>query len=97
MKLGGLVTGGGDASVTGFAIDHRKVAPGTIFGAFQGTQVNGEDFIPAAVQAGAIAVVARPGIAVEGAVHITDEHPRERFARLAARYFAPFPKTAVAV
>ena len=37
----------GDAQVTGFAIDHRKVAPGTVFGAFQGTVVNGEDFIPA--------------------------------------------------
>ena len=39
----------GDANVTGFAIDNRKVAPGTVFGAFQGTQVNGEDFIPAAI------------------------------------------------
>ena len=25
-----------DAQVTGFAIDNRKVAPGTVFGAFQG-------------------------------------------------------------
>ena len=33
---------GADAQVTGFAIDNRKVAPGTVFGAFQGTQVNGE-------------------------------------------------------
>ena len=41
-------------TVTGFAIDHRKVAPGTVFGAFQGTVLNGEDFIPAAVAAGAI-------------------------------------------
>jgi UDP-N-acetylmuramoyl-L-alanyl-D-glutamate--2,6-diaminopimelate ligase len=37
----------GEETVTGFAIDHRKVAPGTVFGAFQGTVVNGEDFIPA--------------------------------------------------
>ena len=39
----------GDASmpVTGFAIDHRKVAPGTVFGAFQGTQVNGGIWRPA--------------------------------------------------
>lgn len=77
MKLGGLVTGGGDASVTGFAIDHRKVAPGTIFGAFEGTRVNGEDFIPAAVSAGAIAVVARPDVAVDGALHIASDNPRQ--------------------
>ena len=38
----------GEETVTGFAIDHRKVAPGTVFGAFQGTLANGEDFIPAA-------------------------------------------------
>ena len=86
-----------DAAVTGFAIDHRKVAPGTIFGAFQGTQVNGEDFIPAAIAAGAIAIVARPGLTVDGAAYIADPEPRRRFARLAARFFAPFPGTTVAV
>ena len=93
MKLGGLVTGGGDASVTGFAIDHRKVAPGTIFGAFEGTRVNGEDFIPAAVAVGAIAVVARPDVTVDGALHIASDNPRQAFAHLAAQFFAPFPET----
>lgn len=97
MKLGSLTGGNETAVVTGFAIDHRKVAPGTVFGAFQGTQVNGEDFIPAAVKAGAIAVVARPEALVEGALHIADDVPREAFARLAAKFFAPFPETAVAV
>ncbi|PCG14952.1 MULTISPECIES: UDP-N-acetylmuramoyl-L-alanyl-D-glutamate--2,6-diaminopimelate ligase [Sphingomonas] len=100
MKLAQLVPGaGGDdaATVTGFAIDHRKVAPGTVFGAFEGARVNGEDFIPAAIEAGAIAIVARPEARVEGALHIADANPRECFARLAARFFAPFPGTAVAV
>ncbi|GAA4221769.1 UDP-N-acetylmuramoyl-L-alanyl-D-glutamate--2,6-diaminopimelate ligase [Sphingomonas endophytica] len=97
MKLSQLVEGGGEQSVTGFAIDHRKVAPGTIFGAFEGARVNGEDYIPAAIEAGAVAVVARPGARVEGALHIRDYTPRETFARLAARFFAPFPETAVAV
>ncbi|MBB3911321.1 UDP-N-acetylmuramoyl-L-alanyl-D-glutamate--2,6-diaminopimelate ligase [Sphingomonas desiccabilis] len=97
MKLGTLLGTEGGPAVTGFAIDHRKVAPGTVFGAFEGATVNGEDFIPAAVAAGAIAVVARPEAVVEGAVHIADRNPRERFARLAAAFFAPFPGTAVAV
>ena len=97
MRLGDLVDGGGDARVTGFAIDHRKVAPGTIFGAFQGARANGEDFIGDAVAGGAIAVVARPEVAVDGALVITDRNPRERFARLAAQFFAPFPDVAVAV
>ncbi|MEY4239175.1 MAG: hypothetical protein RL339_1776 [Pseudomonadota bacterium] len=86
-----------DAQVTGFAIDNRKVAPGTVFGAFQGAAVNGEDFIPAAVTAGAIAVVARPEAKVAGAVHIAADNPRQVFARLAAQFFTPVPATLVAV
>jgi len=97
MKLGALTGGDETQMVTGFAIDHRKVAPGTIFGAFEGMRFNGEDFIAAAIAAGAIAVVARPGVFVEGAVHIAHDNPRSTFAALAARFFAPFPETAVAV
>ena len=97
MRLGALTGGGEDSQVTGFAIDHRKVAPGTIFGAFQGARVDGEDFIDDAVKAGAVAVVARREARVVGAVHIAADTPRERFAELAAAYFRPFPATAVAV
>lgn len=83
--------------VTGFAIDHRKVAPGFVFGAFPGAQVNGEDYIPAAVAAGAIAVVARPQAQVADALHLADKEPRHLFARLAARFYAPFPEHIAAV
>ena len=83
MKLGPLAAAAGidagsasDAEVTGFAIDHRKVAPGNVFGAFEGTVVNGEDFIPAAISGGAVAVVARPEATVEGAAHLADPQPR---------------------
>ena len=108
MNLGALAAAAGaalpdgagahvGAQVTGFAIDHRKVAPGTVFGAFPGTRVNGEDFIADAIKAGAIAVVARPEAVVEGAVHISDPAPRRAFARLAAPFYAPVPETLVAV
>jgi UDP-N-acetylmuramoyl-L-alanyl-D-glutamate--2,6-diaminopimelate ligase len=97
MKLGALTGSGETAPVTGFAIDHRKVAPGTIFGAFRGARFNGEDFITQAVSHGAVAVVSRPEAGVEGAVHIPDEEPRRAFARLAAKFFQPFPETIVAV
>ena len=96
-EAGMSFSGDGSAPVTGFAIDHRKVAPGTVFGAFRGTQVNGEHFIPAAVAAGAVAVVARPEAVVAGAAHIADPEPRRAFARLAARFFQPVPETIVAV
>ncbi|MBY0304014.1 MAG: UDP-N-acetylmuramoyl-L-alanyl-D-glutamate--2,6-diaminopimelate ligase [Sphingomonas sp.] len=97
MKLGALIGGDDARTVTGFAIDHRKVAPGTIFGAFEGMRVNGEDYVPAAIAAGAIAVVARPQVSIDGAVHIATDNPRATFAALAAQFFAPFPATAVAV
>lgn len=97
QRAGMAIAAHGGDTVTGFAIDHRKVAPGTVFGAFRGATVNGEDFIPAAVAAGAICVVARPEARVEGAAHIADVEPRRAFARIAAQFFAPFPKTVVAV
>ncbi|MBB4858462.1 UDP-N-acetylmuramoyl-L-alanyl-D-glutamate--2,6-diaminopimelate ligase [Novosphingobium chloroacetimidivorans] len=104
MKLAALaqaagltLSQGGEANVTGFAIDHRKVAPGTVFGAFPGARVNGEDFIAAAIKAGAVAIVARPEAKVEGSVHFADAEPRRAFARLAQGFFVPVPETLVAV
>lgn len=101
MRLSALLDdqggAGTDPVVTGLAIDHRKVAPGTVFGAFVGEKFNGEDFIPAAIEAGAIAVVARPEARVDGAVHIAEPNPRRAFAHIAARFFHRFPATCVAV
>jgi UDP-N-acetylmuramoyl-L-alanyl-D-glutamate--2,6-diaminopimelate ligase len=86
-----------DITVTGFAIDHRKIAPGTVFGAFEGATFNGEDFIDDAIAAGAVAVVARPEAVVRGAMHIAEANPREAFAHLAATFFQPFPDHVAAV
>jgi UDP-N-acetylmuramoyl-L-alanyl-D-glutamate--2,6-diaminopimelate ligase len=84
-------------AVSGFAIDHRKVAPGCVFGAFPGTSFNGEDFIPGAIANGAIAVVARPSARVDGALHVAADNPRQQFAALAGAYFAPYPPVTAAV
>ena len=101
MRLDALIESADSSAsavpVTGFAIDHRKVAPGTVFGAFPGARFNGEDFIADAIAAGAVAVVARPSATVSGAVHLADAEPRRLFASLAAKFFAPFPETTVAV
>jgi UDP-N-acetylmuramoyl-L-alanyl-D-glutamate--2,6-diaminopimelate ligase len=101
MRLGQLLAGLDEAAaeqnVTGFAIDHRKIAPGTIFGAFQGAAFNGEDFIPDAVAAGAVAIVARPEAKVTGARHIADANPRRAFAQLATKFFTPMPSHIAAV
>ncbi len=96
MKLGELASGlsGDDAArtVTGFAIDHRKVAPGTVFGAFAGARFNGEDFIADAIAAGAIAIVAAPEAKVEGAVHIADATRAAPLRRLPRASSLLFPR-----
>jgi UDP-N-acetylmuramoyl-L-alanyl-D-glutamate--2,6-diaminopimelate ligase len=97
VRLGDLAGIESDSVVTGFSIDHRKVAAGNVFGAFRGTVFNGEDFIPAAVGNGAVAVVARPEATVEGVPHLADPEPRALFAKLAAKFFLPYPETVVAV
>lgn len=97
MRLRDIAEVDSDSTVTGFAIDHRNVERGSVFGAFKGAVFNGEDFIGKAVERGAVAVVARPEASVERVPHLADPEPRRLFAELAAKYYAPYPETVVAV
>ena len=97
MRLSDIADVDSDSPVTGFAIDHRKVARGSVFGAFKGAVFDGEDFISQAVDRGAVAVVARPEAVVERVPHLADAVPRRLFAELAAKFYAPYPETVVAV
>jgi UDP-N-acetylmuramoyl-L-alanyl-D-glutamate--2,6-diaminopimelate ligase len=97
VKLRDLAGVDSDSEVTGFAIDHRKVAPGSIFGAFKGAVFDGETFIAPAIERGAVAVVARSEASVPNVPHLADEQPRRLFAELASRYYGPYPETVVAV
>jgi UDP-N-acetylmuramoyl-L-alanyl-D-glutamate--2,6-diaminopimelate ligase len=97
VRLRDLAEVESDSEVTGFAIDHRKVARGSVFGAFKGALFDGEDFIAQAVDRGAVAVVARPEAEVERAPHLADPEPRRLFAELASRFYGPYPDTVVAV
>jgi len=97
MQLGALADTISDSEVTGFALDHRRLAPGNVFGAFRGARFNGEDFIPEAIRRGASAIVARPEAQVEGVPHLSAAEPRKLFAELAAKFYAPYPDVIVAV
>ena len=97
MKLRDLADVDVDSEVTGFALDHRKVARGSVFGAFKGSVSNGEDFIGQAVDRGAVAVVARPEAPAGRVPLLADRQPRRLFAKLAAKFYAPYPETIVAV
>ena len=86
-----------DFKVTGFAIDHRKVVEGSVFGAFKGAVFNGEDFIDQAVERGAVAVVARPEVPAAIVPLLSDAEPRRLFAQLASKFYGPYPETVAAV
>jgi UDP-N-acetylmuramoyl-tripeptide--D-alanyl-D-alanine ligase len=56
---GGQLHGDADAVVTGeVVIDSRRVSPGGLFAALAGERSDGHDFAPAAIAAGAVAVLA---------------------------------------
>ncbi|WP_406295753.1 UDP-N-acetylmuramoyl-tripeptide--D-alanyl-D-alanine ligase [Embleya sp. NBC_00888] len=89
--LGGRLSGGADpqARITAeVVVDSRKVGPGTLFVAVRGERVDGHDYARAAIEAGAVAVLAErdtgtPAILVEDVVaalgrlarSITERHP----------------------
>ncbi|MCB1637980.1 MAG: UDP-N-acetylmuramoyl-L-alanyl-D-glutamate--2,6-diaminopimelate ligase, partial [Thiothrix sp.] len=61
VHLAGLVSGQvPDIPVSGYALDHRRVEPGTVFVALQGTRQHGLHFADAAVTSGAVAVLYEP-------------------------------------
>ena len=67
---------------------------GSVFGAFKGAVFNGEDFIPAAVDRGAVAVVARPEAAGRSACRISPTPSRDGCSPSSpANFFAPYPDT----
>ena len=85
-----------DQPVRGLAYDSRRVAPGDVFFALSGTRSDGARFVRDAVDAGAVAVVAAPGAAVEGAPLLAAPEPRLALAR-AANAFHGHPSRALKV
>ncbi len=68
---GARVYRAGDAEITGITYDSREVRPGWLFVAMQGGSFDGHRFIPNAIEAGAVAVIAErevEGISVPCAV-----------------------------
>lgn len=87
-----------DPEITGVTADSRKVGPGVLFAAVPGTRADGRDFIPAALAAGAAAILAPEGVsAPAGAVVIGSADVRRAYALAAARFHGPQPPVVVAV
>ncbi len=86
-----------DPMILGVTADSRRVRPGWLFAALPGAKVDGKSFVPAALGAGAAAVLAgedMPGLAAP-VVRVCD--PRRAYALAAAALFGAQPEVCVAV
>ena len=88
------------ARITGLSLDSRVVAPGHLFAALPGARLDGLSFVPAAVAAGAVAILVgagqRPAVPSHVAL-IEADHPRLALAKIAARFYHRQPKIIAAV
>ena len=104
-ELGLTAQAGRYAEVTGLAVDSRKVRAGALFAALPGTTAHGAQFIPAALENGAVAVLtdaagaqaAAEALDAFDAAVIVAEDPRQTLAYAAALWFGAQPEVVVAV
>ncbi len=110
MRLNDLILGiddlrlqSGDAAidVRDLSLDSRQLAPGALFAALPGAKLDGRDFVPAAVKAGAVAILAPEGSRLPAlppqVALLTAHEPRRALALIAARFFARQPQCIAAV
>ena len=104
-QLGLSTPPGRDQRITGLSLDSRAVRPGHLFAALPGSAVHGATFIPAALDAGAAAILtdregarlAADALARSSAAVVLAEDPRQTLSLAAALWFADQPETVVAV
>lgn len=88
LPSGEAVRIGEDVTVTGIQYDSRRVEPGDLFVAVPGFKSDGHDFISAAVQRGAVAVMVERQEAEGSIPQLLVADCRTAMARAAHRFFA---------
>ena len=86
--------------VSGLALDSRSVTQGNIFAALPGAKLDGLSFVPAAVAAGASAILVSTGqnpVVPPHVAVIEADQPRLALAKIAARFYGRQPKIIAAV
>jgi UDP-N-acetylmuramoyl-L-alanyl-D-glutamate--2,6-diaminopimelate ligase len=86
-----------DPLIEGVTADSRKVGRGFLFAALPGTTVDGRNFAPRAVSAGAAAVLASEDMPGMGVPVVTSCDPRRAYALAAAHFWQAQPPVVVAV
>jgi UDP-N-acetylmuramoyl-L-alanyl-D-glutamate--2,6-diaminopimelate ligase len=88
----------GELAITGLTADSRAVKPGFLFVAVPGTKQDGAAYVPQAISAGAVAVMAERALAVpEGIALVQVPNIRRALALAAAKFFPRQPATVAAV
>ncbi|WP_449289710.1 UDP-N-acetylmuramoyl-L-alanyl-D-glutamate--2,6-diaminopimelate ligase [Nocardioides hankookensis] len=83
------VVGAAEGDVTGVSLSSQRIRPGDLYAALPGARAHGMDFVGAALEAGAVAVLTDPAgaaTAVDVPVLVV-ERPRAVLGRLAARVY----------
>src|SRR6267378_505099 len=75
-----------EVDVRALAVDSRKVGPGALFAALQGTAADGAQFAPQAVERGAVAVLGDRELPVAPAALIVARDARRAFSQAASRF-----------
>ena len=77
----------GDAEITGLAADSRQVQPGYLFVAIAGGSTDGHDYIPAAMERGAVAIAGTKPVGELKVPYILLDDSRMGLPHLAASFY----------
>ncbi|MBL4613260.1 MAG: UDP-N-acetylmuramoyl-L-alanyl-D-glutamate--2,6-diaminopimelate ligase, partial [Magnetovibrio sp.] len=86
----------GSLEIAGLTCDSRAVRPGFLFAALPGAHVDGRDYIQNAQDNGAAVILAPVGTRADIPV-MEDANVRQRFARMAANFYARQPAHVAAI
>jgi UDP-N-acetylmuramoyl-L-alanyl-D-glutamate--2,6-diaminopimelate ligase len=86
-----------DPEIVGVTADSRRVKPGFLFAALPGSKVDGQRFVPAAIEAGAAAIIAGEDMPELSAPVVRVADPRRVYALAAAALCGRQPEVVVAV
>jgi len=76
-----------EIAITGIVMDNRKVDQGNLFVAIKGGSADGHDFIPDAINRGAVAIIGEKAVETKGIPYIRVENSRQALSWLAAAFY----------
>ncbi len=90
-----VIEGPTDVDISAITYDSRKVQPGSLFFAVKGLKVDGHDFIPQAIDAGATAIMSDQAVPSTGerVTRILCDDSRDVMALMSAGFFGEPAKT----